>query len=184
MKINFDESHILPDKGLRKCKGIIEYDGYIYVRKPSHPFCNNKGYIREHILVMELHLGRFIDGSIEVVHHLNECKTDNRIDNLKLMGIGEHSRLHKIGKTVNKGTNSYKSRGGVIITCIETNEKFYFESCSDTEEKSLEILGFNLDRTSVYRRASNNCKGGKPFKTGHILERNNKHYDIRYANNI
>lgn len=68
-------------------------DGYIAIYFPDHPKSNKDGYIMEHHLVMEKHIGRFIaDG--EVVHHINKIRDDNRIENLQLMTFGEHARFH------------------------------------------------------------------------------------------
>jgi IS30 family transposase len=49
--------------------------------------------IDEHRYVMELALGRKL-GRDEVVHHINGYKRDNRIENLQLMTLSEHSKMH------------------------------------------------------------------------------------------
>lgn len=51
------------------------------------------GYIREHVKVMQDHLGRqLIKG--EVVHHIDGDKTNNGISNLDLCTISEHNNAH------------------------------------------------------------------------------------------
>ena len=66
------------------------------VRAPAdYPYpqsVDKRGYIREHRMVMELHLGRALDRG-EVVHHVNGDNHDNRIENLRLFANhGEHMR--------------------------------------------------------------------------------------------
>ncbi len=58
-------------------------NGYKYILSPDHPNVHKNGYFPEHRLVMEKHLGRYLE-SHEIVHHINENPTDNRIENLIL----------------------------------------------------------------------------------------------------
>jgi predicted DNA-binding protein (UPF0251 family) len=70
----------------------LDADGYVLVKAPSHPHANNNGYVREHRLVMEEVLGRYLDPK-EVVHHKDKDKQNNRPDNLEVYGCNaDHLR--------------------------------------------------------------------------------------------
>lgn len=71
----------------------ITHNGYKQVRVPSHPHADSTGYVREHRLVMEDYLGRYLE-STEVVHHIDENKLNNSIDNLELCLKEAHTSYH------------------------------------------------------------------------------------------
>lgn len=90
--------------------GIITDDrGYILVYQPQHPNASNDGYVREHRLIMEKFLGRYLN-DIESVHHKNGIKDDNRIENLQLTdNHSEHMKLFH----PNAGMNTRFKKGHV-----------------------------------------------------------------------
>lgn len=82
-------------KNNRNWKGEKRRDnhGYILIYSPNHPN-NKRNYVAEHRLVMEKKIGRYLVKG-EQVHHINEIKNDNRIENLILMTISKHLSLHR-----------------------------------------------------------------------------------------
>ena len=77
-----------------KRKEFIMKKGYKYIYAPEHPNSHKQGYIAEHRLIMSNQIGRALKPK-EVVHHLNEITTDNRIENLALCkNSGEHIKMY------------------------------------------------------------------------------------------
>lgn len=84
-------------------KGKINHNlGYILIKKPDHIYADKThGYVLEHRLVMEKRVGRTLNPT-EDVHHINEIKNDNRIENLHLFkSRSAHSYYHKM-KNLNR----------------------------------------------------------------------------------
>lgn len=75
----------------------INHQGYVLIYKPEHPLAFPNGYVLEHRVVMEEHIGRRLE-PWEDIHHKNSNRTDNRIENLELMTHGEHMRLERLFK--------------------------------------------------------------------------------------
>ena len=99
---NTREKHFNWKNGNYKCP-----QGYILVLCKNHPHLNHPdGYVFEHRLVMEKHIGRYLKPK-EQIHHINLVKTDNRIENLKLFSNNsEHQKLHAILRT-KKGVQGF-----------------------------------------------------------------------------
>ncbi len=68
-------------------------DGYLEVIARGHPFARKSGYVPQHRLVMELAIGRYIDPSIEHVHHIDRVRDNNALSNLALVNKTEHARI-------------------------------------------------------------------------------------------
>jgi hypothetical protein len=83
--------------------GQREEHGYIAKYCPDHPNCVHGRYVREHRLIMEGKLGRYLERG-EVVHHKNGNKKDNRPENLELLpSESEHRKVHwDLMKRLNK----------------------------------------------------------------------------------
>ena len=73
---------------------IIKNNGYRYKRVLNHPRVKgSSGYVAEHVLIMEQHIGRYLEPD-EVVHHIDGDKLNNVISNLQLLTRKEHAHLH------------------------------------------------------------------------------------------
>lgn len=79
--------------------------GYVVLCVKKHPNSDRNGYIFEHRVVMEMHLQRLLTAD-EIVHHKNEIKHDNRLENLQLTTNKEHTTFHNLGRSYSSETKA------------------------------------------------------------------------------
>lgn len=113
----------LPGKRNPKWRGgrVVKNDGYVFVYSPDHPYRNRNKYVREHRLVMEKMLGRYLDPS-EVVHHRDGNRQNNSPENLQLFSENkEHLSLELSGmKRIYNADGSYRmSESPALISVRE-----------------------------------------------------------------
>lgn len=89
----------------------VRVDGYIDLWRPGHPLSRSDGYVFEHRL-MAWEAGLLVCLTDEV-HHVNEIKTDNRLENFEIKSPADHARDHaeQRGTATNQfGTFAVKPR--------------------------------------------------------------------------
>lgn len=73
-------------------------NGYRTIYLPEHPKAmtsdNWKGFVYEHIVIVEEKIGRPINED-EVVHHLDNNPINNKYENLMVLTRGQHLQLHR-----------------------------------------------------------------------------------------
>lgn len=76
-------------------KKIVSKGDYNYAIVPEHPHATKNGYVLEHRIVMENHLGHLLSTN-DIVHHIDGNKKNNCIENLEVHDRAIHSKSHSI----------------------------------------------------------------------------------------
>ena len=115
--------------------------------------CKDRRRRFEHVLVWEQHYGPVPEGF--EIHHVNQDKLDNRIENLRLVNRLEHKRLHsgciRFGKTWLKRCRRchwyrdietefyvYPGRNGVMGVCRRCASELAVEAKQRRNQNSLQ----------------------------------------------
>ena len=118
--INYCEKCLTPFGKRKRC-----YKCYVIENWSPKPYLDKRsGYYRIrlpfgkqvyfHRWLMEKHIGRPLVWP-EVVHHVNENKIDNRLENLAVTTAAEHMSHHKIG--ANKAKMGWSNNHTFCVKC-------------------------------------------------------------------
>lgn len=127
--------------------------GYILVYAPNNKRSNVNGYIYEHLLIMEKYLGRPVRKE-EAVHHIDENKSNNNINNLILFPTkGSHTAFHHNIRKY-KAIKELKETGYKI--CIKCNKKLPLSEFTK-DKKSKDGLKYYCKKClKEYKKINNN----------------------------
>ena len=130
-------------------KAPIDYPGKKYRGK----------YCYEHHLVWWSENG-VIPSSAQVVHHINEDKRDNRVENLELIDRDQHTRRHSVPAEV---------KTKVCPTCdkVFPRPKSYFDFKESTGQKSFFCSKPCADKSSAYASKHRNIEIPHGGSTGY-----------------
>ena len=92
LKTEIKKGQRLRYNGYRFTQSRPSSQKYKLIHKPNHPNCTKSGYVREHRLVAEKYLGRYLNND-EIVHHIDENGLNNEISNLEVMLKIDHDKL-------------------------------------------------------------------------------------------
>lgn len=115
----------------------VDTNGYTLVYIPDHPKAiasgSFQGYVYEHVLIAEEMLGRPIQSG-DVVHHLDENRSNNSPDNLLVLSGPMHSKLHTwLSKNTIVPNDEYRDRTEAgCVRCMTCKKpiKYGFKYCS------------------------------------------------------
>ncbi len=125
------------------------HNGYVYIRKDSNKNFEYSNLIQEHIVVAE---EQIIDRPLkegEVVHHLDENRSNNSPDNLLVLSGPMHGKLHSwLNKNNIIPKEEYANR--LKLGCVRC------KVCEKPIDPNLEFCSFSCSKDPV-----NGCQSAK-----------------------
>ena len=161
-------------------KRLNQY-GYVMLYLPDHPLADSDGRYREHRYIVEQSID-FDDSFFNIisgirvlkpeydVHHMNEKRDDNRVENLLILTRGEHVALHNNTKVL------LRNGKGQIIGVIKSRELLENPG-EDNQQPSLDGDILEGSTTSSESQVDNNSttSAGQVSKSFKVIF-NQKYY--------
>jgi hypothetical protein len=119
--------------------------GYTYCYNPTHYCANKAGKVLEHVYVMAEAIKRRLEPN-ECVHHKDRDRTNNDINNLQLLSMSEHAKLHQMEDNgVEYITYNCKCCNVPMITTKNTGRIYCSASCANKAQEKFSISKEDLD---------------------------------------
>ena len=109
-------------------RGYYFDNGYKYLLRPHHKYCDSGGYVAEHRYIIELQLGRYLTKE-EVVHHIIPVQQGgtNDLENLQLLNSqAEHMALHNPKKDMSGRRCSHCGSNKTYVEKPHNTPHWYF----------------------------------------------------------
>lgn len=150
------------DKG-----GYVRLFGKHTRTMPNYLKMGGKG-VYEHHQVWYEHTGHIVDSSIEVVHHINGIRTDNRFENLKLVTIEEHRKLHLDTSTHNlpQFSKDYIYKGTTKIQLVPKLQRI----TSITKSETQMVYDISINSDEIHNFICNNVVIHNCGKTKQLID--------------
>jgi hypothetical protein len=152
---------------------IIDGYGYVKILSPEHPYRDSRNYVKEHRLVMEKHLGRYLNQN-ELVHHRDENKQNNKLENLELITRSAHQNLHNPNKGNRKdytgvvclecgADTTYPSKNGQPHWCLHptTGAEYVCEKCYKRIKAQTQTKVLYRRKKDISKRVCSSCGARK-----------------------
>jgi len=120
--------------------GFSMRGGYLQRYLPNHPMAMADGYVSEPRFVMSEYLGRPLKAS-EHVHHKDEDKSNNDINNLEISSLRKHVKEHWAARETSCKYCGSATKS-LIVTCKRCWDFWYYHHRVDSRKHDKEICLF------------------------------------------
>lgn len=125
-------------------------DKRIYIKIPSHPHCNSRGYVLLSRLIVEKLLGRYLEPK-ERIHHIDGNRYNNAPENLELFeSQSPHAKMHGIKRILNEGLRKLRD-----YNWLEDQYIIQYKSLTQIGNElncNARTIANNLDKLGIPRR--------------------------------